>query len=439
MSSVSAHELTTHTELNVTNVSYYDKNYYNAIFKDFYYPDGTKPEWAAVDYLHRLFMKTLNKERLRSVIAFPVETMCLLTDGKDVIDQDYKKFTAEMYAEGHSFFTYLSDNPNGISSCCRLRSEIQENVFSFTNGLSGIKTGSCNVITININRIVQNYFNIDGLATREDAIAMWKEDDGKIADEFKRYLINILERIYKYHIAFKTLLYETEKAGMLTSSKAGYIDMESLYSTIGINGINEAAMFLGLDISYNDDYRKFCNLITGTIKEQNKLHSTRKFKFNQEFVPAEDLGRKNFEWDRDEGYWVPNDGRVLYNSYFYDAHNPNTSVLEKFKLQGKDFTSELDGGVGCHINLDSHLSYEQYIKLIDWAIVNGTSYFTFNVPNTKCDDCGFITKHNVDECPKCQSKNLTKYTRVIGYLRATKNFSKARQIEESQRIYSKGV
>lgn len=384
-------------------------------------------------------MNTLNQERLRSVIAFPVETMCLLTDGKDIIDQDYKRLTAEMYAKGHSFFTYLSDNPNGISSCCRLRSEIQENVFSFTNGLSGIKTGSCNVITININRIVQNYFNIDGLATREDAIVMWKEDSGEIAAEFKQYLINILERIYKYHIAFKTLLYEAEKSGMLTSSKAGYIDMESLYSTIGINGINEAAMFLGLDVSYNDDYRKFCNLITSTIKEQNKLHSTRKFKFNQEFVPAEDLGRKNFEWDRNENYWVPDDGRVLYNSYFYDAHNPNTSVLEKFKLQGKDFTSELDGGVGCHINLDSHLSYEQYIKLIDWAILNGTSYFTFNIPNTKCDDCGFITKHNVNECPKCGSKNLTKYTRVIGYLRATKNFSKARQIEESQRVYSKEV
>lgn len=421
-----------------TNVSYYDKGYFTALFNNFYYPDGTQPKWEAISYLQKLFMKTLNKERLTSVVAFPVETMCLLTDGNDVIDKEYKDFTAEMYAEGHSFFTYLSDNPNGLSSCCRLRSEIQENVFSFTNGLSGIKTGSCNVITLNINRIIQDwyrtidniYFGCSGVPIND----LTEED----TNNFKEYLISILERIYKYHIAFKTMLYDMENKGMLTSSKAGYIDMESLYSTIGVNGINEAAMFLGIDVSYNKDYKKFCNLITGTIKEQNKLHSSRKFKFNQEFVPAEDLGRKNFEWDKEENYYVPNDGRVLYNSYFYNAHD-NTSVLDKLRMHGKEFTSELDGGVGCHINLDAHLSKKQYLKLINFAIKVGTSYFTFNIPNTKCDSCGFITKHNVDKCPKCSSTNLTKYTRVIGYLRATKNFSEARQIEEKQRIYFKEI
>ena len=422
------------------NFSYYDSNYFKALFGEFYYPDGTKPEWEAIDYLQRKFMKYLNAERLNAVIAMPVETMALLSDGNDIIDKEYKKFTAEMYAEGHSFFTYISDNPNGLASCCRLRNEIEENTFSFTNGLTGIQTGSVNVITLNINRIVQDWArwykdSIDGMDSA-DLHVFYAPQSG-----FREYLINILDRVYKYHIAYKTMLYEMEDKGMLTSSKAGYIYMKKLYSTIGLNGINEAAEFLGIKCSYNKEYMEFCNLITSTIKEQNKLHNIRDkkrpFLFNPEFVPAESLGVKNYNWDKEDGY-VVNPNRNLYNSYFYLAHD-DTSVLDKFRLHGRNFTSTLDGGVGCHINLEEHLSVEQYIKLIEFAVQEGTSYFTFNIPNSKCDDCGFITKHPITKCPKCNSTKITWYTRIIGYLRAIKNFGKERQIEAERRTYSKNV
>lgn len=270
------------------NFSYYDSNYFKALFEEFCYPDGTKPKWEAIDYLQRKFMKYLNTERLNAVIAMPVETMALLSDGNDIIDKEYKKFTAEMYAEGHSFFTYISDNPNGLASCCRLRNEIEENTFSFTNGLTGIQTGSVNVITLNINRIVQDWArwykdSMDGMDSA-DLHVFYAPQSG-----FREYLIGILDRVYKYHIAYKTMLYEMEDKGMLTSSKAGYIYMKKLYSTIGLNGINEAAEFLGLTCSYNKEYMEFCNLITSTIKEQNKLHNIRDkkrpFLFNTEFVP----------------------------------------------------------------------------------------------------------------------------------------------------------
>lgn len=278
------------------NFSYYDSNYFKALFENFYYPDGTKPKWKAIDYLQRTFMNYLNNERLNAVIAMPVETMALLSDGNDIIDKEYKDFTAEMYAKGHSFFTYISDNPNGLASCCRLRSEIQDNVFSFTNGLTGIQTGSCNVITLNLNRILQDWYRqytpnrlLDSDKVERKMVAvrrLWNTVGSKL---FSEYLIDILERVYKYHIAYKTMLYDIEDAGMLTSSKAGYIYMKKLYSTIGLNGINEAAEFLGIKCSYNEEYKDFCRLITGTIKEQNKLHNIydkkRPFLFNQEFVP----------------------------------------------------------------------------------------------------------------------------------------------------------
>ena len=417
-----------------TNISYYDSNYWHALFDDFYFPDGSKPSWERVSYLQKDFMRWFNQERTKTLLTFPVETMALLSNGNDIIDKEYKDFTAQMYSEGHSFFTYISDNPNGLASCCRLRNEIQENVFTFTNGLTGVQTGRANVITLNLNRIIQNWAK-----DREMDREYVKEHFKDLSADFKQYLVDILERVYKYHIAYKTLLYDTEKAGMLNASKANYIKMNKLYSTIGENGINEAAEFIGLTCNYNKPYMEFCRLVTGTISEQNKAHSTKLFQFNQEFVPAEGLSSKNYNWDKEDGYWVP-ENRVLYNSYFYLADDPETSVLDKFRLHGREFTELLDGGVGLHCNLEEHLTKFQYLKLIDFAIAQGTSYFTFNIPNSECTDpnCHHIVKQPLDVCPKCGAP-MRQWTRVIGFLRPIDDFDHYRHIEAKHRYYAKEV
>lgn len=421
-----------------TNISYYDKTYFTSLFGEFCYPDGTKPEWKAIDTLQRMFMKFFNKLRTKQVLTFPVETMAMVHDGKDIIDKEYKNFTAEMYAEGHSFFTYISDSADSLASCCRLKNELTENTFSPTSGLTGVMTGSCNVITLNINRIVQDCVKLNS-ANPNDIQEVYPEFKKEIQVGIKRYLVSILERVYKYHITYKTMLYEMEDKGMFAASNGGYIYISKLYSTIGLNGLNEAARFLGLEVSNNPEYIKFLQLILGTIKEQNKLHSIqdkkRPYLFNSEVVPAEGLGGKNYRWDKEDGYWVPEDEN-LYNSYFYNAHD-NTSVLDKFVLHGKQTYQFTDGGSAAHINLEDHLSKEQYLKLINFAIQEGTNYFTFNIPNSKCDDCGFITKHPICECPKCSGKNITQYTRVIGYLRPIKAFGSDRQVEAAKRNYAK--
>lgn len=416
------------------NINYFDSNYWKAMFKDFYFPDGTQPKWKRVDYLQKLFMKWFNAERKKTLLTFPVESMALLTDGKEVIDWDYKDFAAEMWSEGHSFFMYLSDNADSLASCCRLRNEVTNNEFSFTTGLTGIKTGSCNVITLNLNRIIQDWWKSTTIGEFNGHRIGDRNKSRKAFEASKNYLIDILERVYKYHIAYKTMLYELEDKGMLTASKAGYIDMQSLFSTIGLNGLNDAAEFLEIKCSNNEDYKKFIQFITGTISEQNKKHSTKKFKFNQEFVPAESLGSKNYNWDKENGY-VVNPNRNLYNSYIYLADDENTSVLDRFVLHGRDYTGLMDGGVGLHCNLSEHLSKEQYHKLIDFAIANGTSYFTFNIPNTECKDCGFITKVPIEECPNCKSKNVRHWTRTIGYLRPIECFDKHRKEEAKTRVY----
>lgn len=319
-----------------TNVSYYDHTYFNSLFGEFCYPDGTKPQWEAIDCLQKLFMKFFNKLRTKQILTFPVETMAMVYDSEtnDIIDKDYKDFTAEMYAEGHSFFTYISDSADSLASCCRLRNELAENTFNPTSGLTGVMTGSCNVITLNINRIVQDCCKQHGGDPRFIS-----------AKNLKPYIIDILERVYKYHIAFKTMLYDLEDKGMFAASNGGYIRISKLYSTIGINGLNEAARFLGLEVSNNKEYIEFLQLILGTIKEENKKHSIhdkkRPFLFNSEVVPAEGLGGKNYNWDKEDEYWVPEDEN-LYNSYFYNAHD-DTSVLDKFILHGRQTYQYTDG------------------------------------------------------------------------------------------------
>lgn len=420
-----------------SNVSYYDKTYFTSIFEDFYYPDGTQPRWEAIDTLQRIFMELHRELRLIKPLTFPVTTMAMVHDGHDVIDKDYKKLCAEEWAKGGSFFCYLSNNPSALASCCRVLNEMQENTFSSTTGLTGIMTGSCNVITLNINRIVQDWCKQYKSKFRGEPLINLKVET--IKEELQEYIVNILERVYKYHIAYKTMLYDLEEKGMFSPSNGGYIYMKKLYSTIGLIGYTEAAQFLGMSVSNNEEYIDFLRLIFGTVKEQNKIHSIhdkkRPILFNSEAIPGEGLGVKLYEHDKKDGYWVP-ENQNLYNCYFYNPWD-NTSILDKFILHGKQVAPYCDGGQALHANLDEHLSEIQYTKLIDFAIEQGTNYFTFNIPISECKNCGHVVNAPIEKCPKCGSENIDYWTRIIGYLRPVSAFSNPRKIEQKKRVYSK--
>ena len=393
-----------------TNFNVFDSYYWHSMFDDFTFPDGTHPHWEAVNWLQKRYMKWLNKERTKTLLTFPVMTVCCLTDSNDVKDKEYKDFITTQWAEGDSFFVYLSENADSISSCCRLRNEITDNTFSSTTGLTGVQTGSCNVMTLNLNRIIQDWYSKEfGEHSKLNKPLMPTKE---IEDSLSAYLKAILDRVYDYQKAYKTGLYHLDKQGMLPQTKAGYINLDKLYCTIGVNGLNEAAKFLGYEVSNNMDYRNFASFVLGVIKDYNKQHSEKKFKFNLELVPAESLGVKNYNWDKADGYYVPEDEN-LYNSYIYDAHD-NTSILDKIAMQGRQIAKSIDGGQASHLNLEDNLSKEQYTKLLEYAVQVGNSYITFNVPQTQCDDCGFIAKHPFDVCPKCGSKHTTQWTRVIG-------------------------
>lgn len=282
-------KLTTSVEYkNVSNVSFYDKVYFKSLFGEFYYPDGTQPEWNAIDKLQRIFMQLLREIRLIKPLTFPVTTMALVHNGKEYLDPEYKELCAEEWAKGGSFFCYTSDNPTSLASCCRVLNEMSDNTFSSTTGMTGVMTGSCNVITLNINRIVQDWWKTqDGPREREDSMSVVFNENPNIG--LKGYITKILNRVYKYHIAYKTMLYEMEDAKMFSDCNAGYIYMRKLYSTIGLIGYCEAAQFLGLSVSNNEEYKDFLKLVFGTVKEENKKNSIhdskRPFLFNSEAIP----------------------------------------------------------------------------------------------------------------------------------------------------------
>ena len=421
-----------------TNVSWYDKYYFESMFGEFYYPDGSKPLWKQIDTLQRMFMELMREIRLIKPITFPVTTMALVHNNKEYLDNEYKELCAEEWAKGGSFFCYTSDNPTSLASCCRVLNEMSDNTFSSTTGMTGVMTGSCNVITLNLNRIIQNWYR--GWHTKEDSMTGgslgidWSED----SEDLKHYIVHILERVYKYHIAYKTMLYDLEDKGMLAASNGGYIFMKKLYSTIGIIGYSEAAQYLGLKVSNNKEYKQFLQLILGTIREQNKLHSIkdnkRPFLFNTEAIPGEGLGVKLYKWDKEDGYIVP-ENQNLYNCYFYNPWTTDSSVLDKMKLHGREINSFTDGGQACHLNLDTHLSKEQYLKLLDVAKNEGCNYFTFNIPISECQECHHVVNAPIEECPICHSKEISYYTRIIGYLTKVNNWSNERQKEFLKRKF----
>ena len=434
------------------NVGYFDKYYFQGVFGDFRFPDGTAPKWETLSWLQKRFMKWFNNERLKYTFTFPVETMALLTDGKDdFMDKEYADFTAEMWAEGHSFFCYLSDSPDSLSSCCRLRNSLKDNVddehnhttHQYSMGTASVATGSKSDMKMNLPRLVQDattkYFRergtflVAGENIPEQNLSYEKD---KLYEYIRDEVRELTERVHKYQTAFNETIKDFLNANMLDVYRAGFIDMRKQYLTVGVNGITDAAEFLGLDVNVNDEYKEFVNNILETINISNKKDKTRDCMFNTEFVPAENLAAKNYKWDKKDGYWVsPN--RNLYSSYFYNPEDDTVTVIDKMVLHGKDFVQYLDGGSACHINLREHLSQKQYRQLLKVAAKTGCNYFTFNIMNTVCNDCGFISKHTLEVCPHCGSTNLDWLTRVIGYLKRISSYADPRKIEAGKRYYAK--
>ena len=344
------------------NISIYDQYYFDAMFGNFVFPDFERPNWESTAKLQRFFMRWFNQERTKAILTFPVVTAAMLTEQGKCKDSAFADEVAQELAEGNAFFIYQSDNPDSLASCCRLRNEIADHTFSYSLGAGGVATGSINVITINMNRLVQ---------------------DG-------RDLATEVSKIHQYQYAYRKLMEEYLAAGMLPVYDAGFISLDKQFLTIGINGMVEAAESQGLTVGYNPEYMAFVQERLKIIFQANQAASKKYgVKFNTEFVPAENLGVKNAKWDKADGYFVP---RECYNSYFYVVEDEEINALDKFLLHGKELIEWLDGGSALHLNLDEALPQSGYRSLLDIAAKTGCNYFCINVKITICNECQHIDK-----------------------------------------------
>lgn len=387
------------------NISLYDKAYFSSMFEDFVFPDMTKPKWESVKKLQTFFMKWFNEERTKAILTFPVVTAAMLVKNGKPVDTEFTEMCAKELSEGNSFFIYQSENADSLASCCRLRNEISDNTFSYSLGAGGVATGSINVITLNMNRLVQ-----------------------KGAD-----IIEEVRKIHKYQVAYRKLIEEYLTSGLLPVYQAGFISLDKQFLTVGINGMVEAAESKGIEITNNTRYKDFVNKYLKAIYEENKRGKQMYgYMFNTEFVPAENLGIKNAKWDKKDGFYVPRD---CYNSYFYVVEDIQINTLDKILLHGKEVIQYLDGGSALHLNLEETPNKEGFIKLIHTTAKAGCNYFCFNIRITICNDCEYINKQTKYNCTKCGSKNIDHATRVIGYLKRVSSFSSGRQQEHQFRHY----
>lgn len=388
------------------NISVFDQYFMQSLFGEFIFPDGDVPDFASVAKLQEFFLNWFNHERTHAILTFPVVTAAMLTQDAAPRDEAFALMCANEMAQGNSFFIYMSATADSLSSCCRLRNEMVDNTFSNTSGAGGVATGSINVITLNMNRLVQ---------------------DG-------RDLALEIQKIHKYHVAYRKIIEKFLACDLLPVYKAGYVSLNKQYLTIGINGLLEAAESVGISPAVNmEQYIEFVQSKLKIIYDENKRASKNYgYLFNTELVPAENLGVKNAKWDIAAGYQVKRD---CYNSYLYPVEDNQINVLDKFILHGRDCCQYLDGGSAVHLNTDGYLTAEGYYKLFKIAATVGCNYWTTNVKVTYCCECHKIYKLTTPTCHYCGSADVKYATRVIGYLKLIDNFSSDRRNEAKLRYY----
>lgn len=408
------------------NLSVFDRYFFESMFGHFYFPDGDHVDYDEYNEFQKFFMEWLLEERTKSLLTFPVVTEASLNENGKPKDKEWAYFCADIRSRGLSFFSFNDDTPSALASCCRLKNELDENDFSYSLGAGGVSTGSTSVMTLNVNRFVQDVIG-EAVAVTPN---MTKDEKNNLVLE---KLASVVEDIQKFQVAHRKIVRDYVEAKLLSAYTAGFISLDKQFVTIGINGLNEAAEFLGMTCSNNEEYLTWVANFLACIRDKNK-EAKEKYgiKFNTELIPAENLGPKNAKWDIADGYVTK---RNCYNSYIYLPEDDKTSIPDKFQMHGGIIADSLDGGSALHLNLAGLPDRDFFLWLRDLAAKYHTTYWTTNVKSTCCNDCGHIDARTLSKCPKCGSENLDFATRIIGYCKKISSYSPDRQEEEKLRYY----
>ncbi len=379
------------------NASTFDKGFFEGILGSITMPDFSTLDWESSNKLQKFFMEWFGEERKKKFLTFPIMTNHSIIKDGDWADTDNKEFMANCFSKGVKTFVYTSESADSLSSCCRLSNKVGQN--------RGVATGSVNVITLNYNRTVQTGVNIEDVVTR----------------------------INKYNLCYHDFYQDMLEAEMMPVYDAGFISIDKQFLTLGVNGFVEGAEFEGYTASNNAEYLAYQREVFSKIKDINTSMSKEYgVRYGTEIVPAENLGVKNAKWDKKDGLVVNSD---CYNSYFYRPEGDD-NCIDKMIMHGANVCGSLDGGQAFHDNEAYLGSYTHYMQKLTAVVRTGCNYYTPNVKETCCNDCGHNDPNTHKHCPECGSENIDYATRIIGYIKRTKAFSEPRQAEENVRNYA---
>ena len=396
-----------------TNVSVFDHPYFEAIFGGEEFPDGSFmiDEEEEIIEFQKDFIDVVNEIREENIFTFPVLTASLLYQDGKFVDEDFAKWACEASRKWNIFNFFTDSTVNSLSNCCRLKSDITDLYFNSIGG-TALEVGSAKVSTLNIARLAyQSESEQDFLVKLRDLTKL----NLKILDVQRHIIARNVEK------------------GLLPNISCGLMNLDAMYSTVGVNGIFETMKTFGYtevddfgNYSYTDKAYDLGQRIFKVI--QNCIDNfalDKDYKINIEQVPAEQAAVKLQKADE---YLYPEQvvkDLPLYGNQWIPL-GIKATIQERTKICAA-FDSYCNGGSIEHINVDAPFTnFDQAWHMLNWVAQQGVTYFAFNGKVAQCKNYhSFYGK----VCPVCGEPVETEYTRVVGFYTPTRSYSKQRKAE----------
>ncbi len=266
-------------------------------------------------------------------------------------------------------------------------------------------------------------FNIGAVSLHLPMIFMKAKEEGK---DFYTVLDYYLEMIRGLHLRTYEYLGEMKASinplafceGGFYGGHLGYQDkikpiLKSATASFGITALNELQRLYNGKSIYEDG--KFTlevmEYINKKVAEFKKIDGRLYAIYG---TPAESLCEKQVYQFRDKYGIIKDVSDRLYVSNSFHCHvTEDITPIEKQNSERR-FWELLNGGKIQYVKYPISYNTEAVQTLVDRAMELGF-YEGVNLELSYCDDCGH-EELNMDVCPKCGSRNLTKISRMNGYL-----------------------
>lgn len=391
-----------------TNISLYDDNFLKNMIGDYIFPDGRELNINVIKKIQQIFSNIMNEELGRTPVTFPVTTGCLSVDkDRNIQDEEFLDFVAEQSLK-FGYINFYAGSSSTLSSCCRLRSETDNEYFnSFGSGSS--KIGSLGVCSINLPRLAIKYSN-----------------ESEYIENLE-YMVRISGTVNN---AKREIIKGRIKNGNLPLYSMGYMELDRQYSTAGVNGFNETLELMGYNI-LNEDGQSFGLEIIETFNRVNKeLEEKYDSPHNCEQVPGENMSIKMVQKDKLMGFSIPYE---IYSNQFIPL-TTKANLLDRIKIQGV-FDKHFSGGAIAHLNIEQKIEDKEKVKeLIKVAVKMGVVYFALNYNIQRCSN-NHMSVGKKELCVVCGGDITDNFTRVVGFLTNTKNWHKIRRSEDYPNRY----